>query len=1048
MNLEISGINPAKVMEFEKNSDRDGLFRYLVITECNALGEILPGMFEKLDDYTELLFPDNLLRDGSVICKMIEMIPEESWKNQVQIIGWLYQYYNTELKDEVFEDLKRNKKITKERIPAATQLFTPDWIVRYMVENSLGKLWILGHEKSELSKNWRYYLQSPPQPEDTWEKLAAMKENYRNTNPEDIRCIDPCVGSGHVLCYLFDVLVEIYISYGYRVRDAVKLIIEKNIYGLDIDRRATQLAYFSVMMKGREYDKRFFQRDEIPYPNIYPVYESNLYKESSIVGEFIDGDREIEKNLSSIIEDMWDAEEYGSIIDVREADFSLLHRRFEEIGRENTHFSGLLKLVKVAEILSMKYDVVVTNPPYMGSFGMNQKLQKYVKKHYKESKLDLFAVFIEKWCTMLKPYGFNAMVTMQSWMFLSGYEELRKSIFENVTISSLLHMDIMVMGIAFGTSATIFVNMPCDRYQGRYSYITMDDLKDGVPVEFPIKEYSFSNMSLEHFKKIPGIPIAYWVDKKVGELFSDVPPMSEFGDSKSGMQTGNNDLFLKMWYEVNFEDINFRIKDMEMCSHMKERWIPQPKGGMVRKWYGNLEYVVNFANDGYDLKNYKGTALIKNPDYYFKEGATWSHTTSSVFSARYMPPGCIFNVEAPTFYNFKDYNLFYILGFMNTRVFDLLFGTLSQTMHYMAGDMAKIPLVYRKDMVERVEKLVKENISLAKLDWDMIETSWDFKTSPLVAQKKKSLKSAYESYKEEVNRRFERVKRNEEELNRIFIEIYGVEDEVSCEVVDKNITVAKIFDKKSQIGEEIKGNRYILTCEDVIKHFISYAVGCMFGRYSLDSFGILFAGGRFNPENYKTFSADSDGLIPITEDEYFTDDIGKQFVEFVEKVFGRETLEENLEFIGENLRGKGTPREKIRDYFVNDFYKDHCKLYQKRPIYWQFDSGKKNGLKVLSYIHSYRRDSVARIRIGYVHEIQGKYAHELERITKLKKSATTSEKIKIGKKIADIRAKIDELIKFEEKIHHIADSMIELKLDDGVKKNYEKFGDILGKILR
>lgn len=1031
---EICGIHLEKVNEYLANCDREGVFRYIILCECNDLGRILPQIFKEIDDYCELLFPDNLLREDSVIDTMIKMIPQEEWKNQVQIIGWLYQYYNSEVKEEVFADLKRNKKITKDRIPAATQLFTPDWIVRYMVENSLGKLWILGHGNSDISKNWRYYLDSPPQSEDTLEKLAAMKENYKNKNPEEIRCIDPCVGSGHVLCYLFDILIEIYESCGYKRRDAVSLIIEKNLYGLDIDKRAVQLAYFSVMMKALEYDKRFLSRKYQPQPNIFTVEGSNCFKDGKEeeIKSFADGDLNLENSIHSIVEDMYDADEYGSIIDVREVDFNSLYRRFDGMNeREKRRFLPLINLIKTAEVLSEKYDIVVTNPPYMGSFGMNQKLQKYVKKHYKESKLDLFAVFIEKWCTMLKPYGFNAMVTMQSWMFLSGFEELRKSIFENVTISSLLHMDIMVMGIAFGTSATVFVNMPCDRYQGRYSYITMDDIRDGVPVEFPVKERSFSQVSLEQFKKIPGIPIAYWVDKKVGDIFSNLPPMSSFGDSKSGLQTGNNNLFLRMWYEVDIKKINFNIENMDMCKKMKEKWIPHPKGGAYRKWYGNQEYVVNFQNDAYDMRNYKGTALIKNQNYYFKEGATWSHTTSSFFSARYMPPGCIFNVEAPTFYSFEDYNLFYILGFINTNVLDLLFGCMTQTMHYMAGDMAKIPLVYDSTKLDIVKKIVQECIEIAKADWDMNEISWNFKTSPILENRVDGkIESAYLKYRSEVNGRFERLKYLEEKLNSIFIKLYGLN--MKPDISPKDVTVAKIFENRDDIGDEIKGNRYILTREDVVKNFISYFVGRTLGRYSNE--GLL-------REEIPSV------IIPITEDEYFQDDILSLFIRFLEQEFGVDNLEENIDFIGGALRGKGSSREKIRNYFVNDFYKDHCKMYQKKPIYWQFESGRKNGFKALIYIHGYRPDVVARVRVGYVHEVQSRYKEELGQLDIRLEKSRNSERVRVNKKITDIREKIVELEKFEENIHHIADLMIELDLDDGVKENYKKFGDILGKIL-
>ena len=1049
LNLDIPGLDIDRVIELMKESKRDELFNYLVVAQCNGLSGVLPGMFEKIDDYTELLIPENLLRDGSVIAKMVEMIPEDEWKNQVQIIGWLYQYYNSEVKEQVFEDLKKNIKITSEKIPAATQIFTPDWIVRYLVENSLGKLWMESHPESTIYKSWRYYLGETKQDEKVEEKLKELRLEYANIEPEDIKCIDPSVGSGHILCYIFDLLMEIYESYGYKKRDAVKLIIKKNICGLDIDERAKQLAYFSVMMKGLEYDKKFLERDYIPQPRIYTICESNYFKNEGkeALDFFINRNKKLEDIINSMVEDMFDACEYGSIIEVRTLDKEsrdIIDRRFDEIKKEKNLYSEiliekLLPLVNQMEILSSKYDVVVTNPPYIGSGGMNEKLAEFVKKNYYISRGDMFSVFMYRWSEMLKPHGFNAMVTMQSWMFLSGFEDFRRELFREMTISTLLHMDVMVMGIAFGTSATVFRNF-VPGYKGIFNYIKRSDIKNGVPVKFPILENRYAEVSVDEFAKIPGVPVAFWAGENALRAFRG-KLVEDYGVAKSGVQTGDNERFLRFWFEVDREKIAFGMKSKDEYLESGKKWVPQIKGGKYRKWYGNFDYVVNWENDGEEIKKCKGCRLnaMARDEYYFRPGLTWSHTTSGGFGMRYLPQGALFNVEAPTFFPDDENHLYYILGCLNSRISQFFLDLTNSTQHYLVGNILKLPLEYDKKISQEIKVLVKECIEIGKIDWDMDEISWDFKTSPLVKigrMGKTKLEEVYEEYKSEVNGRFDRVLALEQRMGEIFVDLYGVE---IGDVSPRDITVARIVDDNSQIGKDLKGNRYILTKADVIKNLISYGVGYLLGRFSLDD------------RDEKSGDPDAEknskiGIVPITDDEYFQSDIVTEFVDFIERVFGEENLEENLDFIASELKGKGSSREKIRRYFVNEFYKEHCKRYEKRPIYWQFDSGKQDGLKVLLYMHRYRPDSVARIRVDYVHEIQGKYQEELATIEKNIKGTGTSQRIKLNKKIADIKEKIQELEKFEEKIHHLANEMIEIDLDDGVKKNYSLFKDVVSKI--
>lgn len=1037
INLRIPGLDVEKVVEYERSSDRDGLFKYIIITQCNALNEILPGMFEKIDDYTEFLIPDNLLREGSVIHKMIEIIPEEDWKNQVQIIGWLYQYYNTEPKDRVFAQLKNREKITREKIPAVTQLFTPDWIVKYMVENSLGRMW--NECDHVIKESWKYYMESVEQTPDIAKKIGKIREEISRLAPEEVRCIDPCVGSGHILCYLFDMFIDIYEYYGHKKRDAVRVIIEKNLYGLDIDRRAKQLAYFSVMMKAREYDRRFFERDYIPQPHIYVIDESNFFKEEGkfTLEYFVDGNKTLKESMDSLIQDMHDAKEYGSIIDVKPVDFKALYKRFDELRTGNLTFhtenifERLLPLVKLGEVLSLKYHIVITNPPYMGGAGMNEKLAGYVKKNYPDSSSDLFAVFIERCKNMAIENGFIAMITQHSWMFLSSYERLREKI-ENIVIENMAHLGPRafeeIVGEVVQTAAFILRNSEISGYRGRYVRLVDGNSQDKKEEMFLSGENRYE-ISQDEFKKIPGKPIAYWASENLIKSFETGEKMDLVLDVRQGLATGNNNEFLRMWYEVDKSKCKWDSTSIEELFKSGKRWIPYNKGGKYRKWYGNYDYLIKFDRENYEKLNNQGNNL-PSKGYYFKPAITWGLINSSGFSIRYRTSGGVHDVSGMSaFYNGKI-ELEYILGLMSTPVAEYVFNLLNPTINLQAGDFKNFPVLIDENHKEEVIKLAKENIELAKADWDMHETSWDF--NPPFRKKVGKIRDFYMEYKAEVNKRFERLKSNEERLNEIFISLYGLEKDLKKEVLDSSITVAKIFDLKSDITEEIKGNRYILTCEDVIKNFISYGVGCILGRYRVDG--------------CREFEPCEDGIIPITEEEYFENDMGSRFISFVEEMFGEENLEENLEFIGAQLKGKGNARERIRNYFVNDFYSNHCKLYDKRPIYWQLDSGKKNGIKIIIYIHTYKKDSIAKARVKYIHEIQGKYNQELARFESLFDAAHGSERLKLGKKVTQIKDKIEEVGKFEERVHHIADAMIELDLDDGVKRNYKLFGDIFGKI--
>ena len=1040
IHLDLDGLNMEKVYELKDAEKTEELYKYLLIVQCNALNKILPGMFQKIADYTELLLPDNLLREGSVIQQMIELIPEDDWKDAVQIIGWLYQYYNSEKKDDVFAALKKNVKITKENIPAATQLFTPDWIVRYMVENSLGRLWLEGHPdvKEQLlpteeeqsayaagnrdpeDTKWHYYLEEAEQEPEVQAQLAEIRKEYAALTPDQLKVIDPCSGSGHILAYMFDVLMKIYESYGYTTREAVASIVENNIYGLDIDDRATQLAYFAVMMKARQYDRRFFSRGI--QPHVYAIVESNHVDEFA-VDYFCNGDAKLTTAMDTIIKELHDAKEYGSILTVTPQDWSTLYDRFAEITEDinmsrETALRELLPLVQVAEALAQKYDVVVTNPPYMGSSGMSIKLSDYVKSDYPDSKSDLFAVFIERCGQMTKKNGCQAMITQHAWMFLASYENIRKKISKKAIIN-MAHLGARAFeeigGEIVQTTSFVIGNTFLNNYLGTYCRLVDPTTQTGKEELFiKGKERYISNQL--RFQKIPGEPIAYWISEQFANCY-DNELLEKVAFSDGQILTGNNDKYLKLLWEVNAHDIEAR------------KWALHAKGGEFRRWYGNIDTVVKF--DPITIQHYKRDKIARFPkdEILFRRGITWTLVSMNpLFGVRELGKNLTFNKAAATILFHDETIIDYVLGFLNSKVSQALLRIINPTMNNNIKDILNMPFIKDMNFYPQVKSLVQYNISISKQDWDAFETSWDFQKHPLL-RKVSTIAEAFDQWQTECNDRFNQLKANEEKLNRIFIDIYGLQDELTPEVEDKDVTV-----RKADLGRDIRS-------------FISYAVGCMFGRYSLDVDGLAYAGGEWDASKCVSFAVDKDNIIPICDDEYFEDDIVGLFVEFVKTVYGADMLDENLKFIADALGGKGQPKDVIRNYFLSDFYSDHCKMYQKRPIYWLFDSGKKNGFKALIYMHRYQPDTIARIRTDYVHEQQARYRTAIEDLEKQVATATsTSERVKLTKQLNKVQAQDTELHQYEEKVHALADQMIKLDLDDGVKHNYEIFKDVLAKI--
>lgn len=1056
IHLELDGIDKEQVLELKDAEKTEELYKYLLIVQCNALSKILPGMFQKIADYTELLLPDNLLRDGSVIQQMIELIPEEDWKDAVQIIGWLYQYYNSEKKDDVFAALKKNVKITKENIPAATQLFTPDWIVRYMVENSLGRLWLEGHpdakdqllptetEQADYANGnrdpedtkWHYYLEEAKQEPEVQSQLMEIRKKYAMLTPEQIKVIDPCCGSGHILAYMFDVLMQIYENYGYTTREAVASIVENNLYGLDIDDRAAQLTYFAVMMKARRYDRRFFSRGV--QPHVYAIVESN-YVDQFAVDYFCNGDEKLKTAMDTIISDLHDAKEYGSILTVIQQDWTALYARFVDI-EEDIHMlseavlAELLPLVQVAEALAQKYDVVVTNPPYMGASGMSAKLSNFVKKNYPDSKSDLFAIFIEHCGQMVKKNGYQAMITQHAWMFLSSFEKLRVKLLET-DIINMAHLGARAFeeigGEVVQTTSFVMRKSHVIDYKGKYCRLVEPTSQQGKEEMF-LKRQEFYQTKQESFSSIPGSSVAYWASNKALSWFNS-KQIGECALLCQGLTTTDNEKYVRQWFELSIDRIGFSMSQ-ETAIKSDKRWFPFNKGGGFCKWYGNNDLVVNYENDGRAIKAdvLKKYTYLKTPDFvvknsktYFLEGLTWS-ALGNIFSIRWFPQGAICADKGQGLFDNKE-KLYYDCGLLNSKVAEMYLRLISPTLDFNCGYVRKVPFVFDTNQLNNINELVRQNIEMSKKDWDAFETSWDFQQHPLL-HKVPTIAEAFNQWQIECDDRFNQLKANEEELNRIFIDIYGLQEELTPEVEDKDVTV-----RKADLGRDIRS-------------FISYAVGCMFGRYSLDVDGLVYAGGEWDESKYTSLPADKYNIIPISSDEYFEDDIVNRFIEFVKIVYGADTLDENLKFIADALGGKGQPKVVIRNYFLNEFYADHCKIYQKRPIYWLFDSGKKNGFKCLIYMHRYQPDTIARIRTDYVHGQQARYRTAIEDLEKQIANASTSERVKLSKRLVSLQAQDAELQTYEEKIHHLADQMISIDLDDGVKVNYAKFQEVLAKI--
>lgn len=1039
-------LNLGQVYDFQDRNQNDHLFKYILIHQCNNLSEIMPNIFESIGNDSELLLPDNLLSEDSVIREMTRNIKEEDWKHQVEIIGWLYQFYNSQKKDAVFTDLKKNIKIGKDDIPAATQLFTPKWIVQYMMENSLGRLWLESYPNRELKQRWTYYLDEVEQPLNVQHQLNGLLS--RNLSPESIKVFDPCMGSGHILVYAFDLLFEIYVSAGYSKRDIPQLILKNNIYGLEIDERAKQLAYFSLMMKARFYDRQLFRKHVDIH--VYAIHESN-----SITDEDIDSfsdNKLLKEQVQKLVDTFIDAEIYGSILKVPDGiDLAALETRIKEIQEKDSYdfFLEDFKLNKLnlfkafinqATLLDMNFEVVVTNPPYMGRKGMDDRLSKFVKSNYPDASADLFAVMMERCIQFAQKNGFISMITQQSWMFLSSFEKLRLRLLQQEQIYSMAHLGARAFAEIGGevVQSTMFVlrNQMIPNYNA--NYVRLVDIKDADG-----KSKQFRNNKLHYirtqdgFSDIPGSPIAYWASKKIMNTYKQNNFVGNFLSLKKGMSTGENERFLRNWYEINNRNFGINIPSNEEAVRSGLKWFPISSGGGYRKWYGNNTLVVNWYNKGEEMKhnasilNHGGhwSRYIVNTDSFFLEGITWNAISSNNLSVRIFENGFLFSSASMCGFGDKD-DLIMVIALLNSKVSIPYLEILSPTLNFGPQQIKKIPCIMNLYVKEKIKSIVLNNNLLTKSDWDSFETSWDFKRHPFLEFRNGSvtLEEAYSNWEQEADRRFKTLKANEEELNRIFIDLYGLQDELTPEETDDEVTVRRADRERD------------------VKSFLSYCVGIMFGRYSLDEEGLIFAGGDFDSDRYKSYKPDKDNVIPISDDTYFEDDLVGRLISILKLIYGVSTLEQNLDFIAQslNMKSSETPRQRIRRYFLKEFYKDHVQIYKKRPIYWLFDSGKQNGFKALIYLHRYESGLVARVRTDYLHAMGRKYEEEMRRLELLMESdAQERDKVKARKQKEKLQRQLSECRQYDQIVAHMANQQIKLDLDDGVKANYGLFQSIV-----
>ncbi len=1117
--VELPGLDRDKVIELKLDGRKEQeLYRMLLVAQCNALHAAMPFLFEKIDDETELLLPDNLLHSDSLIRRLVREIDEEDWR-QVEIIGWLYQFYISEKKDEVI-----GKVVKSEDIPAATQLFTPNWIVKYLVQNSVGRMWLQTYPDSPLRSKMEYYIEPAEQTEEVKAELAAITPAA--IDPETITVLDPACGSGHILVEAYDLLKEIYLERGYRLRDIPRLILSKNLFGLDIDDRAAQLAAFALLMKARADDRRIFERmneergatsengSYSAFPNVLAIQESAHLNVEQLVSDLLNAPAQpkpmidngqlfndfsmqpsvvienaktaksvdpaifnLQSSISNLLLLFRDAKTFGSLISVPDdiarglpAIEALVNEQLQsENLLEHSIGDAVLPFVKQARIMAREYDCVITNPPYMGRKFFNPRVKQSLKVAFPNNREDLYGCFIQRNLDLCKRHGSAALITWQTWMFQPTYEKIREYIVSYHVIDSLVHNGRGVFGSDFGSCAFVIRKHHLPSHKGNFRRLFENQGSVLSNEDLAVRFFQSNDfvVSTADFKKIPTSPITYHASRKVLDIFSQSPNLEVIGKPCSGIQTGDNDFFLKQWFEVSIKRIGFGVTDNEQAKQSGFKWFPHKKGGDFRRWYGNCDYVMDWENGGSKIISHP-SARPQNISFLFKESVTWSHTSISAFSARYSEAGFTFNVEGPSFFSESPK---FFLGYFCSNVVLHFMTLMNPALHFLVGTVALLPYDEKKvqPTKSQVEELTEQCIAIARSDWDSLETAWGFEAFPLLRSdlRAATAKQSFLNWHAHCQANIRRMQELETENNRLFIEAYGLQDELSPEVPEDQITLARA-DREADI-----------------RRLVSYAVGCMMGRYSLDRPGLVYAesgGVGFDPSAYVTFPADADGIAPAMDAEWFADDAANRFVEFIGKAWPAERystgsgsdlvdsavskladpvatapgtvptarlLEENLRYVAESLNPARNeePRETIRRYFAQSFFKDHLKTYKKRPIYWLFSSGKQRAFQCLVYLHRYHEGTLARMRTEYVIPLQGKLAARIQQLETGKSASTsTSHRKKIEKEQDTLKKQQAELVAFDEKLRHFADQRIRLDLDDGVKVNYGKFGDLLAEV--
>jgi type II restriction/modification system DNA methylase subunit YeeA len=1062
--VELTGLDKEEVIKLKMDGTKDEeLYSKLLIAECNELSKAMPFLFERVQDYTELLLPDNQLNTDSVIRKMVDVIPEEDWQ-EIEIIGWLYQFYISEKKDQVI-----GKVVKAEDIPAATQLFTPNWIVKYMVQNSLGAQWLATYPQSPLKGQMTYYIKPAEQTDEVKVQLAAITPSA--LNPEDLTLIDPACGSGHILVEAYDIFKAIYLERGYRQRDVAQLILEKNLFGLDIDERAAQLTGFALMMKGRADDHRLFER-QIKL-NVMALQNSTDFDAEGLAKGIKLADYGLKPGDLTELKRLFEhATTFGALIQVSEELAKKLPalKQLSEAASLDLFLSDALKrlgpLVQQAELLTEQYDAVVANPPYLNTKGMTIQMKSFLKDNFEIGKKDIFAAFMIRaanWTDKGSPV--IGLVTPFNWMYLSSFEELRINILEKTTVCSLIELETNAFEPAMVTVCS-FILSPNHVPNRNGAYIRLSQFK-GAANQAPKTLEAIRNAECEwffvanqdKFKNIPGSPVAYWVSENIRKCFDKNRNLGDRAPVKQGLATSDNERFLRNWHEVSWKKLQTGARKLEDTLGYEKKWYPHNKGGEFRRWFGNHYHVVNWCNNGEELWSFTSTlnqgsnVRLKSREFYFKPSATWSDVTSGRISARFTPAGFIFDTTGPSVFDDRQLGVPFYVGLINSDVCGIFTELMNPTLHFTLKDANNLP-VPEIEAVDKISRCVSGLINISKDDWNDYERGWDFQSLPILTASSEptaTIESCYTAWIKQNRGTIAEMKRLEEENNRLFIDAYGLGEELIPDVPIEQITITvnPAYRYGGKLTEEEQWTRFR---QDTMEELVSYAIGCMMGRYSLDAPGLIYAHSGnegFDPSHYPTFPADDDGIIPITDHEWFDDDAACRFFRFIETAWDKKGLDANIDFIAETIGCKASEssREAIRGYFVNSFYKKHCQAYKKRPIYWLFSSGREKAFQALVYLHRYNEGTIARMRTEYVLPLQSRMTTRMEHLEKDKEHASsTSAANKIQKEIGKLRKQKEELLKFDEKLRHYADMKIRLDLDDGVKTNYGKFGDLLAEV--